>query len=162
MKIVRLIFISIYFDYDFFTAKYSSDSRLISEAHRSLADLYQAEYNKCNLVNNQIDPFILEILPYHLSVLNDLKLLEETLCHLKFLQACALHPSQLMNLQLHLNGVYLTSQTHKFRFLNSPKVKAYSAFLQKNQDVLINQPCLTGEGMKKYLLINFNIMEKLK
>ena len=129
----------------FFTAKYSSDSRLISEAHRSLADLYQAEYNKCNLVNNQIDPFILEILPYHLSVLNDLKLLEETLCHLKFLQACALHPSQLMNLQLHLNGVYLTSQTHKFRFLNSPKVKAYSAFLQKNQDVLIDQPCLTGE-----------------
>ena len=139
-------FILIYFH--FFTAKYSSDSRLISEAHRSLADLYQAEYNKCNLVNNQIDPFILEILPYHLSVLNDLKLLEETLCHLKFLQACALHPSQLMNLQLHLNGVYLTSQTHKFRFLNSPKVKAYSAFLQKNQDVLINQPCLTGEQTK--------------
>ena len=51
-----------------------------------------------------------------------------------------------MNLQLHLNGVYLTSQTHKFRFLNSPKVKAYSAFLQKNQDVLIDQPCLTGES----------------
>ena len=140
-------FILFYFKF-FFTAKYSSDSRLISEAHRNLADLYQAEYNKCNLENNQIDPFILEILPYHLSVLNDLKLLEETLCHLKFLQACALHPSQLMNLQLHLNGVYLTSQTHKFRFLNSPKVKAYSAFLQKNQDVLINQPCLTGEQTK--------------
>ena len=82
---------------NFFTAKYTSDSRLISEAHRSLADLYQAEYNKCSLENNQIDPFILEILPYHLSVLNDLKLLEETLCHLKFLQACALHPRLVMH-----------------------------------------------------------------
>ena len=59
-----------------------------------------------------------------------------------------------MNLQLHLNGVYLTSQTHKFRFLNSPKVKAYTAFLQKNQDVLIDQPCLTGEPKK------FKIFEK--
>ena len=66
-----------------------------------------------------------------------------------------------MNLQLHLNGVYLTSQTHKFRFLNSPKVKAYSAFLQKNQDVLIDQPCLTGEQKRNIFLdISFEKCKK--
>ena len=105
---------------DFLQSKYVWNSKCIAEAHSTLVESYKTEYEE--IFNAaKMDPYLLEILPYHLSALNDIKLLEDTLCTLKYVQSCAENPIQLMNLQLHLNGYYLTSKSHKSRFLKSSK-----------------------------------------
>ena len=120
--------------------KYCSAQDLL-KAHADLSKMYLSEYESEKTV---LDSVILEALPYQFAVLNDTKQLEQLLCSYRYIQLCSNAGNRLFrNLQLHLRGVFLTSKIAKEKFESSPKVEAFYKFVQKYQDLLLNQPCLT-------------------
>ena len=115
-------------------------SRMLTEAHKNLAKLYQKEYENANL---NLD--VLEILPYHLSATNDTKQLEELICSLRFIQLSAKSARTFLSLQLHYSGTYLTSKVTRERYASSARVKAYSDFVIRYKDEMLSQPCLVPQ-----------------
>jgi telomerase protein component 1 len=123
---------------DVLHAKYCSSTQAVTETHKLLANFYNEEY-QCSSI---MDPIVLEALTLHFAATASIKQLEETICSLRFVQHSACSSRTLTNLQFHLAGNYFTARTAKDRFLTSPKVKAYTRFIQKHKDLILGQPCL--------------------
>ena len=81
---------------------------------------------------------------YHFVASNDIEALEKIICSLAFIQQCAASSSHLLrSLQALLStGASFQTEKNRSKFLASTKVRAYSRFLQLNQDLILSEPSL--------------------
>ena len=111
--------------------------------HRLLSQIFLSMYKGYPQGTN-IHPYILQSMSYHFVASDDIEALEKFMCSLAFIQQCAASgPHLLRSLQALLStGASFQTEKCRSKFLASTKVRAYSRFLQLNQDVILSEPSL--------------------
>ncbi len=88
------------------------------------------------------DPVVLMGLPFHLAKAGQVRLLEEMICKLPYVQSCA-ETDQIPALLEHLQGAHLASRSLRDRYVASKRVRDYAHFVNLHKQSLSEQPCLT-------------------